>query len=118
MRDTVRPGRRTGPVTIPGGLLNISTRFDEFVFEVTIRYRSALLEPDFERPNPEAVLRDDGQLLLARYMLGRTASKTSAERWDGQSVLTLALRNEPDSVRPHAADRRQVPVPGRSIAGA
>jgi len=93
VRDTVRPGRLTGPVTIPGGLLNVSTRFDEFVFEVTIRYRGELLEPDFERPNPDAVAGEDGHLLLARYMLGRTASKVSAERRDGQSVLTLALRN-------------------------
>jgi len=93
VRDTVYPGRRTGPITIPGGLMNVSTRFDEFTFEVTIRYRGVLLEPDLERPSPDTVLRDDGQLLLARYMLGRTASKVSAERRGDQSVLTLALRN-------------------------
>lgn len=93
VRDTVRPGRRTGPVTIPGGLVNVSTRFDEFTFEVTIRYRGALLEPDPDRPSPDAVLAADGQLLLARYMLGRTASRVVAERQGDQSVLTLALRN-------------------------
>jgi len=93
VRDTVHPGRRTGPVTIPGGLMNISTRFDEFTFEVTIRYRGALLEPAPVRPSADAVLGDDGQLLLARYMLGRTADRVSAERQGDQSVLTLGLRN-------------------------
>lgn len=39
------------------------------------------------------MLGEDGHLLLARYMLGRTASKVAAERRDGRSVLTLALRN-------------------------
>lgn len=93
VHDAVRAGRRTGPVPVPGGLIAVSTRFDEFVFTVTISYRGDLLEPSLERPDPEAVLEEDGQLLLARYMIGRAASRVVAERRGDLSVLTLSLSN-------------------------
>ncbi|GEM_PF-1716078 len=45
------------------------------------------------RPSPDAVLEDDGHLLLARYMLGRAASRARAERRGDLSNLTLSLDN-------------------------
>src|SRR3546814_7347905 len=59
VRDAVEVGRQTGPVPVPGGLITVSTRFDEFAFEVTIRYRGELLEPVAARPSAEAVLEHD-----------------------------------------------------------
>lgn len=93
VHDAVQAGRRTGKLPVPGGLITVSTRFDEFTFEVAIRYRGELLEPLPERPSAEAIVEDDGHLLLARYMVGRGASSVRAERQDDQSVLILSLRN-------------------------
>ncbi len=93
VRDAVQVGRRSGPVAIPGGLITVSTRFDEFTFVVTISYRGDLLEPTAVRPSPDAVIEDDGHLLLARYMLGRAASRARAERRGDLSILTLSLDN-------------------------
>src|SRR3546814_15811039 len=84
-RDAGEVGRQTGPVPVPGGLITVSTRFDEFAFEVTIRYRGELLEPVAERPSAEAVLENDGHLLLARYLVGRTADRMRSE--DRKSVV-------------------------------
>src|SRR3546814_19138501 len=80
VRDAVEVGRQTGPVPVPGGLITVSTRFDEFAFEVTIRYRGELLEPVAERPSAEAVLENDGHLLLARYLVGRTEIGSASGR--------------------------------------
>ncbi|HEY9569242.1 MAG TPA: solute carrier family 23 protein [Thalassobaculum sp.] len=93
VRDAVEVGRQTGPVPVPGGLITVSTRFDEFAFEVTIRYRGELLEPVAERPSAEAVLENDGHLLLARYLVGRTADRMRSERQGDQSALILTLGN-------------------------
>jgi hypothetical protein len=56
-------------------------------------YRGILLEPSRDRPNAEAVLEDDGGLLLARYLVGRTADRAKAERQGDLCVLTLTLQN-------------------------
>lgn len=93
VRDAVQVGHRTGRVAVPGGLITVSTRFDEFAFEVTVNYRGELLEPLAERPSPEAIVAEGGHLLLARYMVGRAATSVRAERRGDRSVLILTLAN-------------------------
>jgi len=93
VRDQVVASPRLPPVAVPGGLVNLSTRFDEFSLTVTISYRGILLEPSRERPSEEAVLEEEGQLLLARYLVGRAADDVRAERQGDLCVLTLTLRN-------------------------
>lgn len=93
VHDQVVASPRLPPVAVPGGLINLSTRFDEFSLTVTISYRGILLEPSRERPSEEAVLEDEGQLLLARYLVGRTADSARAERQGDLCVLTLTLQN-------------------------
>lgn len=93
VRDAVQVGRHTGSVPVPGGLITVSTRFDEFAFEVAIRYRGELLDPLPERPSAEAIVEDGGHLLLARYLVGRAANAVRAERQGDQSVLVLSLSN-------------------------
>lgn len=93
VQDSVVVSPNKPAVSIPGGLISLSTRFDEFSLTVTISYRGILLEPSRDRPSAEAVLEDDGQLLLARYMVGRTADRVKAERQGDLCVLTLTLQN-------------------------
>lgn len=75
------------------GPIRIATRFDEFTFTVTVKYRGTLLEPSGERPTPEAILEETGRLALARYLVGRAADRAVAERQGEECVLVLTLRN-------------------------
>lgn len=93
VRDQVVASPRLPPVAVPGGLINLTTRFDEFSLTVVVSYRGLLLEPSRERPSAEAVLEEEGQLLLARYLVGRAADDVRAERQGDLCVLTLTLRN-------------------------
>ncbi|MDF2095062.1 uracil-xanthine permease family protein [Aquibaculum arenosum] len=93
VQDAVKVSRQQPPVSIPGGLIGLSTRFDEFSLQVTITYRGVLLEPSDKRPSSEEVLEEDGQLRLARYMVGRAADRAKAERQGDLCVLTLTLQN-------------------------
>lgn len=93
VRDRIQVGKKAEPAAIPGGLIIVSTRFDEFTFTVTISYRGDLLDPSPERPSADAVTAENGHLLLARYMVGRAADSVRAERQGDRSVLTLTLGN-------------------------
>jgi len=81
------------PVSIPGGLINLSTRFDEFSLVITISYRGTLLEPNPFRPSADEVLEEEGQLRLARFLVGRVADRAKAERQGDLCILTLTLEN-------------------------
>src|SRR5690606_41839894 len=81
------------PVSNPGGLINLSTRFDEFSLVITISYRGTLLEPNPFRPSADEVLEEEGQLRLARFLVGRVADRAKAERPGDLCIPTLSLEN-------------------------
>lgn len=93
VHDSVIVGQRQPPVAIPGGVINLSTRFDEFSLTITLSYRGTLLEPSSVKPSADEVLEEDGQLRLARYLVGRAADRARAERQGDLCVLTLTLVN-------------------------
>src|SRR5690625_1066363 len=93
VHDTVMVSPSQPSVAIPGGLINLSTRFDEFSLVVTISYRGRLLEPTAVRPSTEEVMEEGGEMHLARYLVGRVADRAKAERQGDLCVLTLTLQN-------------------------
>lgn len=93
VHDLVKVSPAQPPVAVPGGLIRLSTRFDEFSLVVTVSYRGHLLEPSSIKPSAEEVLEEGGQVHLARYLVGRAADRARAARQGDLCVLTLTLQN-------------------------
>lgn len=94
VRDTLRLGRHFPRLDIPGGLITVRTRFDEFTLNVVVSYRGHLLEPRATRPSEDEILSGaDGMLEFSRYMIGRSVDKVHATRHEDLCILTLSLQN-------------------------
>lgn len=94
VRDSLRLGRHFPHLTVPGGLITIRTRFDEFTLNVDLSYRGTPLEPQATRPGEDEILDGpDGMAAFSRYMIGRSVDKFHVARHEDHCVLTLSLQN-------------------------
>ncbi|MGC2854636.1 uracil-xanthine permease family protein [Novispirillum sp. DQ9] len=94
VRDTIALGRHFPRLDIPGGLITIRTRFDEFTLNVDLSYRGTLLEPRSTRPSEDEIMDGPaGMREFSRYMIGRAVDKVQATRHEDQCILTFSLRN-------------------------
>lgn len=73
----------------PGGV-EVEASFDEFNLDVRIRYTGALLIIPERKPTPkEIVASDDGERLLAGYLLRQSADHISARETSGSVEMKL-----------------------------
>jgi xanthine permease XanP len=73
----------------PGGV-EVEASFDEFNLDVRIRYIGALLTIPERKPTPrEIVASEDGERLLAGYLLRQSADRISARDSGGSVEMTL-----------------------------
>jgi xanthine permease XanP len=73
----------------PGGV-EVEASFDEFNLDVRIRYVGALLTIPERKPTPrEIVASEDGERLLAGYLLRQSADRISARDSGGSVEMTL-----------------------------
>lgn len=61
------------------GPIFIEATFDEFNFDVRVRYKGSQLTFPKVRPTPDEILGDDGAQLLAGYMLRQNADRIASE---------------------------------------
>jgi NCS2 family nucleobase:cation symporter-2 len=94
VHDDIRLGPHIGTVAIPGGLITLATRFDEFALTVEISYRGTLLEPRHDPPEEMTMLDTRrGGHEIARYMIQRAADIVTAQRHDDLCVVKLVIHN-------------------------
>ncbi|HEX6610276.1 MAG TPA: solute carrier family 23 protein [Hyphomicrobiaceae bacterium] len=73
----------------PGGV-EVEASFDEFNLDVRIRYVGALLTIPERKPTPKEILAsEDGERLLAGYLLRQSADRISARDSGGSVEMTL-----------------------------
>jgi xanthine permease XanP len=73
----------------PGGV-EVEASFDEFNLDVRIRYAGAPLTIPERKPTPrEIVASEDGERLLAGYLLRQSADRITARETDGSVEMTL-----------------------------
>jgi signal transduction histidine kinase len=73
----------------PGGV-QVEASFDEFNLDVQIRYVGALLTIPERKPTPqEIVASEDGERLLAGYLLRQSADRINARGTGGSVEMTL-----------------------------
>jgi NCS2 family nucleobase:cation symporter-2 len=73
----------------PGGV-EVEASFDEFNLDVRIRYVGAPLTIPERKPTPrEIVASEDGERLLAGYLLRQSADRINARGTDGSVEMTL-----------------------------
>jgi xanthine permease XanP len=76
-------GTRVGGVTIEAS-------FDEFNLDIRIRYAGTPLIIPEHKPTPREIIgSDEGELLLAGYLLRRTADRIGSRALDGRAEITL-----------------------------
>lgn len=75
--------------------IEIETQFDEYVFTLILRYRGDLLPLPDAAPSADALLESkEAELLMAGYLVARSARKAQASRSDnGKCVLRLTFEN-------------------------
>jgi len=84
-------GAGAGP---PRGSLEARTKFDEFAFEVAIRYAGRAIRLTDSLPTPEEIVdHDDGLARLAGYMIRRSVDRIRVEERDGITTVLFAVDN-------------------------
>ena len=74
----------------PRGGVEVEASFDEFNLDVRIRYVGALLTIPERKPTPKEILAsEDGERLLAGYLLRQSADRISARDSGGSVEMTL-----------------------------
>jgi NCS2 family nucleobase:cation symporter-2 len=72
--------------------IEISTRFDEFTFIVSVFYKGDRLEPRNTQPTPTEIIEsEDGARLLAAYMIGKVADKASSTAKQGGHEISVTF---------------------------
>jgi len=72
------------------GGVEVEASFDEFNLDVRIRYVGALLTIPERKPTPKEILAsEDGERLLAGYLLRQSADRISARDSGGSVEMTL-----------------------------
>ena len=66
--------------------------YDEFDIGATLAYRGKSLPLPDVPPSPAEILDDDGNLLLAGFMLKRQADRVQSTSKDGYGLLQLHFR--------------------------
>jgi NCS2 family nucleobase:cation symporter-2 len=73
---------------LPGGMIEAS--FDEFNLDIRVRYKGAPLAIPERRPTPrEIVASEDGERLLAGYLLRRSADRINCKASGGEAEVQL-----------------------------
>jgi NCS2 family nucleobase:cation symporter-2 len=74
----------------PSGGVTIEASFDEFNLDIRIRYAGVPLVIPEQKPTPrEIIAEEDGERLLAGYLLRRTADRISSRALDGRAEIIL-----------------------------
>ncbi len=78
----------------PGQEVRIETTFDEYTYAVTLVHDGAPLVLSESRPDEAQVLdSDDGELVLAGYLVRKLADEVATSRRGRQAALRLVFRN-------------------------
>lgn len=73
---------------LPGGMIEAS--FDEFNLDIRVRYKGAPLAIPERGPTPrEIVASEDGERLLAGYLLRRSADRINCKASGGEAEVQL-----------------------------
>ena len=76
------------------GHLEVQTKFDEFTFEVKVRYRGQPIAPTDIQPTPDEIIEDeDGLSRLAGYMIKKSVDRIEVREKEGISTVVFAVDN-------------------------